>query len=404
MTMPAESAPPADAASAPAHPNADRPFLGLIDVVTLRERGEFAFDGAVAAEDVAATWTWVLRDLASDLIDPAALRTAEHATEALDALLPELLERARMVLDGAAADAQAERRLMAQLGGEHERVRMPFVLNALRHHKLIERAQGFGRAANAMTDDSALLHALQSIPGGEQPAIPFVMFALVGQIATPLRLMTVAVRVSGGASDADLAHAGLAPLLDAMLAHAQNQIPVLTQVGTFTDMDMVCRAVDRFHRLMRAVTGLVELNRTGAWAHVAAGLTRQVSARLEPRLRDVVPDLNKSLRKRDGVDRADADQILTALNGMYLLATVRDCRESLALNTMFEQVWTQTGQALEIHIDRLLDGLRANPRDAHASARLDAALKMAELRFGPDYAETLRRAKSVTERRVSSAS
>jgi hypothetical protein len=166
-------------------------------------------------------------------------------------------------------------------------------------------------------------------------------------------------------------------------------------------MDLVCRSVDRFHRLMRAVTGYVELNRNGRWAAIAAALTKTASERIDPKLRDVAPDLNKALRRRDGADRLDGDQVLSALNGIFLLATVRDSRDSLALNALFDQVWTQTGQALEIHIDRLLTIIRASPADTIASARLDAALKMSEVRFSQDYADTLRRAKESAERRAS---
>ena len=85
------------------------------------------------------------------------------------------------------------------------------------------------------------------------------------------------------------------------------------------------------------------------------------------------------------------------MNGMYLLATVRDSRDSLAVNALFDQVWAQTGQALEIHIERNLEQLRRNPRDTVTSARLDAALKMAEIRFNQEYAETMRKAKEATE-------
>jgi hypothetical protein len=184
------------------------------------------------------------------------------------------------------------------------------------------------------------------------------------------------------------------------MAHAQNQGPVLEQMGTFADMDLVCRAVDRFHRLMRAVTGYVELNRGGRWAMIAAALTKSVSERIEPKLRDVGPDLNKALRKREGVDRVDPDLVLSALNGIYLLATIRDSRDSLAVNALYDQVWSQTGQALEIHIERLLALVRANPFDKVTSDRFDAALKMAEVRFNADYAETLRRAKEAAERRA----
>ena len=144
---------------------------------------------------------------------------------------------------------------------------------------------------------------------------------------------------------------------------------------------------------MRAVTGYVELSRNGRWAMIAAVLTKGVSERLDPKLRDVAPDLNQAMRRRVGTDRLDGDQIFSALNGMFLLATIRDSRDSLALNALFDQVWTQTGQALEIHIERNLQQLRNNAGDAIASARLDAALKMAEVRFNQEYADTLRRAK-----------
>src|SRR5690606_17015973 len=120
------------------------------------------------------------------------------------------------------------------------------------------------------------------------------------------------------------------------------------QVGPFADVDLACRAVDRFHRLSRAVHGYVELARNSRWSMIIAALTKNVSARVEPRLRDVVLDVNKALRKhREGTDRLDSDQLLTALSGVYLLATVRDARDSLAVNALFEQTWAQVGQALE---------------------------------------------------------
>jgi len=85
---------------------------------------------------------------------------------------------------------------------------------------------------------------------------------------------------------------------------------------------------------------------------------------------------------------------------MYLLATVRDSRDSLAVNAVFDQTWAQTGQALEIHIDRLLQQTRTNPADQVLAHRFDAALKMVEIRFGQDYADTIRRARGTIERRA----
>lgn len=374
--------------------------MGLIDAVIVQSPVEYAFDGAIADDDAAAAWTWMVRDLAPDLIDMDALQRSDRAREAVELLMPDLLERARKALADAKASIEVGRRIQTQLGGDEAWARLPVVLNALRCRGLLEKAQGFGRAANGMPDESALALALQSMPLTDASVASLLMMATVGQVAVPSRLITAAIRIAGAASEAALARAGFGPLIDAMLAHAQNQVPMLKPMGTFADVDLVCRAVDRFHRLMRAVTGYVELTRSGRWAVIAAALTKSVSERLDPKLRDVGPDLNKALRKREGTDRLDSDQILSALNGIYLLATVRDSRDSLALNALFDQVWSQTGQALEIHLDRLMTAVRTNPADRIAAGRLDAALKMAEVRFNQEYADTLRRARDSVGRRA----
>jgi hypothetical protein len=314
-------------------------------------------------------------------------------------LTPELLARAKKAMADAATSVELTRRIRTQLGGEEAWGKLPVVLNALRCRGLLEKAQGFGRAANGMPDEATLALAMQSMPLQDPAVASLLMHAAVGQVAAPTRLVTAAIRVSGSPEEPAIVRAGFGVLIDAILAHAQNQIPLLNQMGTFGDVDLVCRAIDRFHRLMRAVTGYVELSRNGRWALAAAGLTTAASERLEPKLRDVAPDMNKALRKRDGTDRLDSDQMLSALNGIYLLAAVRDARDSLALNAVFDQVWSQVGQALEIHIERHLDQLRRQPGDTITAARLDAAIKMTELRFNPEYADTMRRAKETAMRR-----
>ena len=159
-------------------------------------------------------------------------------------------------------------------------------------------------------------------------------------------------------------------------------------------------AVERFHRLIHAVATYVELERGSRWSTLSASLIKHVSDLLAPKLRDLVPDVNRALRKsREGADQLDADSLFNALNGCYVLVTVRECRNSLALNTLFEEAWAHVGQALEVHVQRNLDYLRANPHDQIVAARLDGAIKMVGLRFNQDYAETLRRAKETIERR-----
>lgn len=400
-SSPVKAIPASPRAQAAAHKRKlGHAFLGMIDAVIVDGPVEYAFDGAIGSDDAIAVWTWMVRDLGPDLIDVEALDDSARNVAALESLMPDLLARARKALTDSETSVEIRRRTQMQLGGDEIWERLPVVLNALRCRGLLEKAQGFGRAANAMTDEAQLALALQSMPLNDPAVAALLLHAAVGQVAAPSRLVTAAIRIAGSASEAALLRAGFSPMIDAMLAHAQNQSAPLIQVGTFADMDLVCRAVDRFHRLMRAVTGYVELNRSGRWATIASALTKTVSERLEPKLRDVAPDLNKALRKREGVDRVDPDLVLSALNGIYLLATIRDSRDSLAVNALYDQVWSQTGQALEIHIERLLTQVRADPLDKVVSDRFDAALKMAEVRFNVEYAETLRRAKEAAERRA----
>lgn len=378
-----------------------RPFFGLLDSVLVEDPVEFTFDGAVTRAHAQAIWVWLVRDVAADLIDPDA--ATSEAAAALEAIVPEVLARARAVLTNASGNLEAERRIKTQLGGDEVWARLPVVFTALKCRPLLEKAQAFGRAINGIQDEAALVSALQSMPLQDAAVSALLMTATISQVVNPSRLIVAATRIAGDTAEAGLVRAGFEPLADAILALAQNTVPALLQVGAFADIDLICRAVDRFHRLIRSISGYVELGRQSRWSVIIAKLTKTVSDRLEPRLREVTPDVNQSLRRpRDGaVDRLDSDRLLAALNGVYLLATIRDCRDSLALNEVFDQTWNHTGQALEMHLTRNLEKLRETPSDQIVLARLDAAIKMAELRFSPEYAEVLRRARDGAARRLS---
>lgn len=370
------------------------PFFGLLDGVLVDGGGPFDFPGAIRRDHAELVWTWISRDLAPDIIPPTLAPDDPAAAVLLNAAMPELLTRIRGALSGASTSFEAERRLKSLLGGQEIWDRLPILLNALKHLGLLEKAKAFGRATNSLQDDAALGAALQSMPLKDQAISALLMHAAVRQVANPSRLVMAVVRIAGSGDESAVTRAGFSPLIDALLAQAQDQLPAVVQVGAFADVDLICRAIERFHKLIRAISGYIEVSRGSRWATVIAALTRTVSERVEPKLRTVAPDVNLALRRqRDGHDRHDPDQLLAALNGVFLLATVRECRDSLAVNQTFDQVWVQTGQALEMHITRSLDTLRDNPSDKVTLARLEVGIKMAELRFNADYADVLRRAR-----------
>jgi hypothetical protein len=379
------------------------PFAGVIEPVIVEEAVDAGFSGCVARQSAQAAWVWVYRDLCPDLIRREAVDAGTFTGADLEPLMPQVLSRMKDAMTRAGKDAEEARRLRAMLGGDEERAALPALLNALRGRALLGKAQTFGRALNNMTDDAAVTTALQSMPLQDPPLASLLFHAAMGHVANPTRLVTAVIKLAGSGSEAAVARIGFAPLVEAILAQAQNQIHLMRPTsGAFADYDLVCRALDRFHRLVRSLTGYVEFARGSLWATMLSAITKQASDSIEPRLRDVVPNINLALRRaREGTaDRLDGDRILAAINGVYLLSTVRACRDSLALNATFDQVWSQSAETLEHYLQRNLDLHRENPNDAVVGARLDAGIKMAEIRFNPEYAETLRRARSAAERRA----
>ncbi len=405
MNQPApsiEAAAPSPARSAARGvPAAGRPFCGLIDPVLVNEPVLFPLAGSISVDAANAAWTWVVRDLCATLISAEGVANGNVRAADIEPVMAEVLVRMKAALEKVDGDVEAMRRLRAQSGRENAREEFGVVMAALRARALLPKAQGFGKAVNSMADDAALGTALQAMPLQDTQLAALLFQAAVGQVANPTRLVSTVVRLSGNASETAIARNGFSPLVDAVLAHAQNQLRHLQLTGPFADIDLACRSLDRFHRLVRSLTGYIEFARGSRTTQVLATITKVVSDRIEPRLKEVVTDLNQAMRRpREGADRIDNDRLLGAINGIYLLSAVRDCRDSLALNAVFDQAWSQAGQALELHIQRNLDLLRQNPADAMTGARLDAAIKMAEIRFNSDYADTLRRARATAERRA----
>lgn len=392
-------APAAKSATRAARP-AVKPFAGMLDAIIVEDPVTFSFPGSLRRSNVVAGWTWVCRDLCADIISPEQLVDGSLTAAWLGSQMPEIMTRMTAGLAAAEADPEANRRLRAMLGSDDARAALPQLLNALRSRPLLAKATAFGKAINTIGEDAALGTALQSMPLNDPPLAALLFHAAMRQIANPTRLITTIIKLSGSANEVAVARSGFGPVVDAMLAHAQNQIHLLQPAGAFADIDLICRGLYRFHRLVRALTGYIEFERGSQWAANLSALTKQVSERIEPRLREVVPDLNQALRRgRDPkADRLDNDKILAAISGVYLLATVRECRASMALNAVFDQAWSQSAEALEMQLQRNLDLVRQHPTDPVIAARLDAGIKMAEVRFNPEYAETLRRARASAER------
>jgi len=386
------------------NPVSEAAFLAAIESVLVSGPIYYEFPGAIERDVAASIWSWIERDVAEEASQRLreAIASGSEPVAAFDLVITEILDNLKAILDAEQDDIELERRNTIQMGGDEHRAKLALVIMAMRRRPLLQQAAAFGTSIGKLQDEAIVATALQNITITNPITRALWMQAMVGHISNPSRVMAAAVKLVGGNSDSLVSSSEYAPLVQAMLSHAQSQISLLAaQPGAFNDLDLACRAVDRYHRLMRAINNIVEIERKSEWGMTIAGLIGRVSERLERPIREVSPSVTQSLRRpRDGADRVDPDEVLAALNGLYLLTVVRRCRDSLAVNALLDQAWTETGQALEVLVTRALDTFRANPVDSVLRERLEAGIKMAEIRFNPEYADILRKARDGAEKRI----
>ncbi len=373
----------------------------LIGPVLVERPVIYPSDGAILREHAAGLWNWLIRDINPELPDLAAVVFAPGSTaHARSTFSLNVANQISQAHEAAKQNAEQVRRMRVQMGGEEVYSELEHIQSAFRHQKLLPQAAAFGQAINAVSDVDALKLALNAFPVDDHVVSALMMHAAIGRVKNPHRLVSVLLDMAGSETQTAIENTGMGPFVDAIIAHAQNQLWVFSNsYGKFADIDLACRALDRFHRLILAVCIITESDHSSQWANRVAGLIRQISQLIEPRLRRVDSDIRIALRKpRVGADEVDPELLLEALNGMYLLAAVKSARESLALNTILSAQWTITGKELEILVSRNLEAFRKDPGNDAIVSRMNAGIKMAEVRFNPEYADILKRAVASAER------
>ncbi|RDE10456.1 hypothetical protein [Pelagibacterium lacus] len=377
-------------------------FLDMLAHVTVEAPIFHSFPGALRADLLAPIWTWMARDIAGSVAARLgdAIASGAEPPAAFGAMLPEILDALKANAEAERLDADRQRRNTIQMGGDGARAMLPRVIMAMRRRPLLEQAAKFGTAVGTLADEAAIGTALQTISIANPVTRALWMQVMVDHIGNPSRMMAAVSALSGGAEEKTVLAAGYGPLVDAILSHAQSQIGlVASRPALFGDIDGACKAIDRFHRLVRALNYTLEIDRRSPWGRIIADLTGRMSERLERPLREVNANITQALRRPRDNDRIDPDKILEGFNGLYLLMAVRASRDSLAVNALLDQAWTDTGRTLELLIARALDAYRANPDDGVARERFDAGIKMAEIRFNAEYADILKRARETAARR-----
>lgn len=361
--------------------------------------------GAIVTGDAARVWTWLGRDVVTDLSKQAGQAVerssgSETLAEFSRTIAATIAEQLQLALE----NPELERRIRVQIGDESAFLHLKQVANGFRCQPYLAKAVAFGRALDHQRDEQAVALSLKSFPARRSPLMPMLMHAAMSQVINPARIVTVITQLAGGATARALTQSGFASILDALMAHAQNQLSLMSQQGPFADIDLECRAVSRFHALVRATSIVAENDSHSVWAVQSAKMVARLSDQLSPRIARIEADVRQSLRPpRAGEAQLNSDALLEALNGLYLLVTVREARDSLGVNSVLDSAWTQTGQVLETLISRNLEAYKADPANELNAMRLDAAINMARIRFNPEYADVISKAKQGVVRQPASS-
>lgn len=360
-------------------------------------------EAALRVADLAGFWIWLGRDVAPTLVaelDKVAVEPTRGAT-ALKAAAPKLADLGRHAVDKARENEESGRRLAIQLGGDAQLHALPMIFAVMSDFGLVDHAAEFSERLNGMHEVHDVAEELEAMTMPDGELRRFWFGAVARSIANPLLFLSACVAASGQRHIEAIKEAGYGEAFDAFLVDAQRQTLLLgDRSNLFADIDLSCRATYRFHAIARAVRYSFELPSMSTWAAGLTQLTREVSEAMDPMIREVTQEVIRALRvPREGADRMDEASVLQAYNSLYLLATTRDCREWLALNATADRVWTETGSALEVLVEKAMERFREAPQDPARAKRLDAAIGMSGIRFGQEYARTITRNRDAITRR-----
>jgi len=357
-------------------------------------------------------WEWLQRDLQQEeifLVNEVLGGQSQPSERQIEVALSNIVEMVSPLLQKCHEDPETKRRLTIQMGGPEVFEVLPTILLAFRYVSYIKSGVNLGRELSASEDPGAFAYALEhiSFPTAEVKSLWCQSF-VSGVLRADLLAATIA-KLSYASTDEAIKKSGFGEYVGALLTNAQQQIEIIeNQTGIFRDIDLTCRAIDRFHQIARGLQFHLDLSKSSKWNVALERLVKRGALSLSSRFSDVLHDVNKVLGPAPkgansvGLDPAN---VLQAYNGLYVMAATRSARESLAVNAVVERVWKDVGTALEAMVDRIFEHFKHSAgSDAFDTAQVEIAIKFCSIRFGAEYAAILRRNKDNIVRRANATS
>jgi hypothetical protein len=408
----AHSEPAIDNEKAPEIAKSDIAFERLISAISviLTQDKPLIVGASLSKKHLMKFWEWVQRDVDRDTV--SAINDVLGADKApsereIETQLNSLIELVEPIYEAALADNERRRRLSIQLGGPEVFDSLGTCLLVFKYIAFINSGFLLARELRRNAEVETFSYALDQAQFPSQEAKKLWCLAFIRGIPKAELLANALAQKFTTKTENAIRATNLGEYLDALVIEAQKQIETIEQqTGTFRDVDLICRSIDRFHHISRSLQFNLDLPKTTPWVRHLEDLIKRAAIALNGRFNDVVKDVNKVLRPAQGTDKThlDPNDVLQAYNGLYILTATRAARESLAVNAVVERAWRDVGQGLEVMVDRIFEHYKVVAgTDPFATAQADVAIKFCSIRFGDEYAQVLKRNKLNIEQRVNRA-
>jgi len=380
------AAQPADAAAGPFR---EAFFAPILMFVTDGQPAE-PQTGRIPQVSLDAFWTWISRDLR-----PEETRTATSADIAV--LRPRILRAARDALE-AARPERDRARLVGQLGGERPFRDASEIVTAFDHAGWVTAfldslpnpvTRADIEAGTAVTDAVA---ALAIERGGD---LPWGLAGLMTRVESPGLMAILVNRLHGTSDIAPIASGAYGAAIDLVLAELDMLVERVRDARLGNDPQGLTAAMLAFALIDRDAEAAVDISGSQRWGGRLARLKTVISAQISDTLAQT-PGLTRRILSIRGHGPAHDPAIAEdAERGLHLVVAATRARDSLAVNQLLQTVRRELDKAFEVLFPPLFDGLRRahGPDKVYFTARVDAAIQLAAVYLGEDFAAALRRSR-----------
>ncbi len=365
--------------------------------------------GRVAAASLPVIWTWIRRDIASedyeraiaaDPYDPTA-----DVTPIARKLRREVTARIVDLLRDAGADPRIRQRLSSQLGGDAVYRDLVDAAYVLQNEAAF--ANLFGQLpANITTFDvaepSRLADVVRASLDQVQMTAEWIGAAMLAHTSTPVVVATLATRLAGSIDPRLVAASRYGVLVEVVIA----QLERLATLNRHRGADAASRAgflVDlrAYHDISRSLAMLMPVEAVPAWMRrigaAKVTMSEAVSRWVEPAPGLVRRALRVETTGGEYVGRFDPAGYEDAEFAVRLSIEARLAAESLAVNELVGRTRKQVEATLEVVSAKLMADLKSSQAlDKRTLVdAVDAAIRLAALVFGEDYAAVLTKSRDL---------